>query len=440
MGKIFNLKTVAYIFSILFSFLILFPLAYMASSAVKDDISVYEMPPKIIPESPKSISFLVDYSGQDLVGSHLFDQLKADCALMMFSTVYQFDKDSVGEIKFYGIKDGKPIFYSRAHRMELRLELDYGIYKRMSIQKSTIILNDKYKTAIEKIGYQFDENGLNISIPKLSEGALEDKLISHFHNENYQTEGTYLGSYITSDIKLMLENFKAYVTMPSYVYSDYPTINKYGFFAFFFNTLLGLVIALATQVRLCALTAYALSKLFSPRISQVLLLFFIATLMIPFISIFVPLLKMFNGLNIKEGYLAMFLVHLYPDAFFITIYKGFFDQLPQSLFDAAKIDGSPEWYTFSRICIPLSTPIISVVAMNTFVKEWGNFFWYFAVANNTPKYWTINLAIYEMSLNPVMKDNATMGIAVVMTIPVILLALIFSNKIKESIALSGIKE
>ena len=432
MKHISLLKVVSYIFSIIFALLILFPLVFMMSSAVKDDISVYEMPPKIIPDSPKSITFQVDYDEISI------DDMMYDCALAMFGSVYEFSEAAIGEIIFRGQKDGKTVFYSRAHRQLLRIELDFGTYNGISISPKTISFNNKHRESVEKIGYKFDLNGIDKSISHMTDSDFSNEVKAVF-SEKFTINGDLSEAVVTTKSSLLLENFKYYLTMPTYVYDEHPSINKYGFFAFFLNTILGLIVALATQVGLCGITAYALSKLFSPRVSQILLLFFMATLMIPFISIFVPLLTIMQNFGIKDGYLAMFFVHLYPDAFFIMIYKGFFDQLPKSLFEAAKIDGAPEWYTFMRICLPLSTPIISVIALNTFVKEWGNFFWYFAVANNTPKYWTINLAIYEMSLNPTMKANATMGIAVVMALPIIILSLVFSNKIKNSIATAGIK-
>ena len=67
----------------------------------------------------------------------------------------------------------------------------------------------------------------------------------------------------------------------------------------------------------------------------------------------------------------------------ISIYtRGFFDQLPQSLFDAARIDGAGNWYSFVKICMPLSKPIISLIALQTFLANWNDFFWAWLVTES----------------------------------------------------------
>lgn len=432
-------KGVAYVLNIFFTILILFPLAFMISNSVKDDIAIYDMPPSFIPKSPNSVEIVVDYSDDVKEESEkLKGRVIKDCALAMFSTLYEFDRSSIGEIKYYGIMNGKTIFYSRSHRAHLKLEADYGIYKGIQVNKNTISLNNKHIDEMDKIGYLFNTDGIDKNYNSFENSDFSKQMEEKF-NDNYDLDGQFKGVAVKKSPLLMFENFKYYLQSPSYVFNSDAFIKKFSFFAFFYNTIFGIVVVLIIQVGLCGITAYGLSKLFDKRTSDLLLLFFLATLMIPYISIFIPTLKLIQTLGIDKGYLAMFFPHLCPSAFFIFIYKGFFDQLPSSLFDAARIDGAGEWYTFLRICLPLSKPIMGVIALNAFFNEWGNFFWYFIVANDTPRYWTINLAIYELSINPTTKQNLLMGISVVMAIPILLLTIFLSDKIKESIAMAGIK-
>ena len=436
--KMNGLSISSIVFCVIFMMAILYPLAFMLSSAVKDDVSLYDMPPKLIPKASQSIEIISDYSDlSELPEDELLEAIKKDCITSMFSVVYECSTDSIGEIKYFANVGEKTVFSSRAHRALLKLELDFGSYARIVVNNSTLVASDKHKTVMEAIGYKFNLKGLsNIKFMEQKTGEIN---IGEFLGSKYELEGQLRSYASKSAPMLMLENFKYYLRTPSYAFSENPFIQKYGFFAFAFNTLFGLLIALVSQIGLSTLTAFALSKLFDKKTASILLLVFLATMMIPFISIFIPILNLFRSIGITNKQVQMFAVHLYPDAFFTFICKGFFDQLPNSLFEAATIDGASTWKTFTRICLPLSKPVIAVIALNAFVREWGNFFWYFIVASDTPKYWTMNLAVYNLGMNPMMKPNVVMGMATVMAIPIIVATIIFSRQIKESVIGSGIK-
>ena len=159
--NITGLKICAYVFGVMFSVMIFFPIVYMFSSAVKDDLSVYDMPPRLIPEPSKSITIAADYSGHDESG--LKETILTDAALALFSPIYEFNKSSIGEIIFHGTRDGETVFYTRAHRMLLILELNYGNYNNVNINKNTVSYNNKAIDTMEKIGYEFDLGGLDKS-------------------------------------------------------------------------------------------------------------------------------------------------------------------------------------------------------------------------------------------------------------------------------------
>ena len=129
------------------------------------------------------------------------------------------------------------------------------------------------------------------------------------------------------------------------------------------------------------------------------MMFFLITMMIPFMCIVLPQMIMMKGIDSLNNYRAMLLPYLYPSAFYIFLFKGFFDQLPQDLLDAARIDGASQFYTFTRICMPLSKSITALLVLNVLVSAWNDFYWYLRAANRTTL-WTINLALYNISNNP----------------------------------------
>ena len=72
-------------------------------------------------------------------------------------------------------------------------------------------------------------------------------------------------------------------------------------------------------------------------------------MMVPFASIMLPQLIMYKEMGAYNNYAALLLPFLYPYGFYVYLYKGFFDQIPGSYFEAAALDGAGSWYLYSRI-------------------------------------------------------------------------------------------
>ncbi len=120
------------------------------------------------------------------------------------------------------------------------------------------------------------------------------------------------------------------------------------------------------------------------------------------------------------------------------MYKGFFDQIPASYFEAAELAGAGLFYLYTKIWMPLSKPIISLIALQTFIGNWNDFFWAWLVKEDQ-KLWTLHVALYNISITVATKQKALMGLAVVTITPVILLSILFSKQLKQSIVASGVK-
>ena len=310
------------------------------------------------------------------------------------------------------------------------------------MNRQTLLYNYRHKKAADAIGYRFDLSGVNevYAADRLGQNEWNDNIVAYLTDEskNRGINGSIKGTILGRNALLMPENFMYYIRVPSYMFPNDPLIKKLSFFAFLFNTLLVIVWALITQIGLCSLTAFGISRLVSRKTSKILMFYFLFTVMIPFMCIIMPQLIMMQKIHAVDNYAAMLLPYLYPAAFYIFLFKGFFDRLPQSLFDAANIDGASQWYAFTRICMPLSKPIISVIAINIIVAAWGDFTWYLMAANK-PELWTINLALYSISTGMNSEHNLMFGLSVVTIIPVMAVTLIFSKQIKESLANAGIK-
>lgn len=432
------LKIVAVTVSLLFAALMLYPLVFAVSSAMKDNSQIYKVPPKLLPGKANSVSFVLDYTGQEFQNAEeMKDQMLKDNVLVMFGTNFKFADQSIMEIHVYGTREGRILFHSRAHQMKLQMECDYGIYKRTAIKKEILLHDDRYVRACESIGYEFDENGID----KVPEKGLADDFqdqIAPVIQEKYTTAGTLVSIGNRTKNLLSLESFKYYLDMPAYIYPQSERVVKYGFLTFVMNSVIVIGFAMIAQVILCSVCAFVISRQLSQRAGKFVLMFFLGGMMIPFASIMLPQLIMYREMGAYNNYTALLLPFLYPYGFYVYLYKGFFDQIPGSYFEAAALDGAGSWYLYSRICMPLSKPIISLIALQTFIGNWNDFFWAWLVTEDQ-NLWTLNVALYNISNNAGTKQNALMGLAVVTITPVILLSILFSRQLKQSIAASGVK-
>lgn len=435
-----RLKIIAYFLSTIFLLIIIFPLFYIVSLSLQDDSEIYSYPPKLIPKAGTSISIVMDYSKlKNQSEDELKDTLLKDSTLAMYSTIYELNRETISEVKFYGTMDGKTVFYSRAHGLMLRLQLQFGTYTKARVSSKVLLANGKYMESAEALGYSFDINGLDRVYGTMEMGKNRySGQMGEYLKTIYNTEGDFTGTIAAYNSILLLENYKYYYLTPVYMYKNIPSIQKYSFFAFMFNTVITLVFAIVCEVVICSITAYPLSKLLSKKTSDKVLLYFLVTLMIPFVCIMIPQLILVKSWGMYNNYGGMLITWLYPYPFYIYLFKGFFDRIPNAYFDAARMDGSGELNTFLKICIPMSKPIITLIALQTFVGAWGDFFWYFLVANK-PELWTLNVAVYTISKTSQVRQNMMMGLSVVTILPVLIITAIFSKQIKASIMSSGIK-
>lgn len=432
------LKITAVTVSLLFAALMLYPMIFAVSSSMKDNSQIYKVPPKLLPGKANSLSVVLDYTGKEFQDEEeLKDQMMQDNVLVMFGTNFKFADQSIMEIHVYGTKDGKTLFHSRAHQMKLQMECDYGIYKRTAIKKEILLHDDRYIRACESIGYEFDPNGIPESAEEGLAGDFEEQ-IAPVLMEKYTTEGKLVSIGNKTKNLLNLESFKYYLDMPAYIYPQSERVVKYGFLTFVMNSVIVIGFAMIAQVILCSVCAFVISRQLSKRAGKFVLMFFLGGMMIPFASIMLPQLIMYKEMGAYNNYAALLLPFLYPYGFYVYLYKGFFDQIPGSYFEAASLDGAGSWYLYTRICMPLSKPIISLIALQTFIGNWNDFFWAWLVTEDQ-NLWTLNVALYNISNNAGTKQNALMGLAVVTITPVILLSILFSRQLKQSIAASGVK-
>ncbi|MBU1107989.1 MAG: carbohydrate ABC transporter permease [Candidatus Riflebacteria bacterium] len=154
---------------------------------------------------------------------------------------------------------------------------------------------------------------------------------------------------------------------------------KKNFGTFFLNSLLVATTAAFMVTFFAAMGAYVFSKKQLPYKQQIFMLL-LATMMIPGMMFMVPQFFMVCKMGLFGTKWAMFLPHL-ASVFGIFMLKQFMDTIPDSLIEAAQIDGASEWQVFRVVIVPLAFPIILTLFLLTFLFHWSNFLWQLIVTN-----------------------------------------------------------
>jgi multiple sugar transport system permease protein len=169
--------------------------------------------------------------------------------------------------------------------------------------------------------------------------------------------------------------------------------------------------------------AYALSR-YKIRNKYRLLMFFIATMAFPQMVLTIPNFVLLKELGMLNTYWAL-IVPSMASGYYIFLMKGFFDSLPKELYEAASIDGANEFTIFTKITLPLITPILAVKALAAFTAAYGGFMWAFIICQD-PRMWTLSVYLYQFqTTNPY---HLVMTSLVIASMP-LLLMFIFCQKI-----------
>ncbi len=162
----------------------------------------------------------------------------------------------------------------------------------------------------------------------------------------------------------------------------------------FRNTFVIIALSVVVSLTVNPLAAYALSR-FRLKRTQKALIFILATMALPGEVALVPGFLLVRDLHLTDNFLAVVLPHA-ANAFSIFLLKGFFDSLPQELYEAATIDGAGEIRMFLQITIPLAMPIIAVTLLGTITHAYNLFMPAVMYLGDTTM-WPVATKIYQIN-------------------------------------------
>ena len=232
--------------------------------------------------------------------------------------------------------------------------------------------------------------------------------------------------------KVLFENYWKAFTYQS---------DKLGYIPFLVyarNTLLLCILTVSGTVTSCALVAYAFARLRWPGRDQ---LFFatLATMMIPFPVLMVPIYSMYRNLGWIGSFKPLWVGAWFGSAFFIFMLRQFFRTLPFELSEAARIDGCSEFGIFVRVILPLCKPALSVVALLTFIGTWNDFLGPLIYLLDQ-KTFTLGLGLqFYQSQNGGTEWNLLMAASTMVIAPVLVLFFFTQKQFIQGIAVTGLK-
>lgn len=193
-----------------------------------------------------------------------------------------------------------------------------------------------------------------------------------------------------------------------------------------------------TVLVLCSMTGYALSKLKFPGRGLIfsVILF---TMMIPFQITLIPLYALMVKLGWTDTYAAL-IVPFMMSPFAILLFKQFFQQVPNDLIDAARIDGLGEMGILFRVFWPLSRPALITVGIVHFMSMWNEVLWPIIVVRQRDIMTMPQMvALFEVGGQAENLVGVKLAAASAMTIPIVIVYLFLQRYFIASMATSGLK-
>jgi ABC-type glycerol-3-phosphate transport system permease component len=205
------------------------------------------------------------------------------------------------------------------------------------------------------------------------------------------------------------------------------------------NTLLITIFATIGTVLVAILAGYAFARLrFRGRDTIFALL--LATLMLPFVVIMIPVYVMFSKIGWVNTLLPLIVPAYFGDAFSIFLLRQFFRTIPMELEDAARIDGASRPRVLFQIMVPLARPAIIVVTIQSILGEW-NAFMQPLVFLTKRNMWTLALGLNSLQRFETGRDwtHYMMVLGVFMVVPVVIMYFIAQREFIQGIVLTGMK-
>lgn len=224
-----------------------------------------------------------------------------------------------------------------------------------------------------------------------------------------------------------------------------PTLNNYAdaFSAvslgkYFVNTAIFTVVTTAIMLIVTILAAFAFARL-DFKGKNIAFVIFLSLMMIPNELVVITNFVTITNLDMRNTFQGLILPSI-TSVFYIYLLKENFEQIPDSLYLAAKVDGTSDFKYLCKVMLPISRPTIVTITILKVIECWNSYVWPRLITDN-PNYYLVSNGIQEIRENGFGRENipAMMAAVVVISIPLIILFLCFRKQIMEGVSRGGTK-
>ncbi len=207
---------------------------------------------------------------------------------------------------------------------------------------------------------------------------------------------------------------------------------------YFLNTLIFTVVTTGLMMVVVVLSAFAFARL-DFKGNNLLFSVFLSLMMIPNELVIITNYVTITNLNLRNTFTGLILPSV-TSVFYIYLLKENFEQIPENLYKAAKVDGTSDFRYLFRVMIPISKPTIVTITILKVIECWNSYVWPRLITDDQ-NYFLVSNGIQEIRENGFGRENvpAMMAAVVVISIPLVVLFLAFRDKIMEGVARGGTK-
>ena len=204
------------------------------------------------------------------------------------------------------------------------------------------------------------------------------------------------------------------------------------------NTTIFTLITTAMMLVIITLAAFAFARL-DFKGKNITFVIFLSLMMIPNELVVITNFVTVTNLDMRNSFPGLILPSV-MSVFYIYLLKENFEQIPDSLYYAAKVDGTSDLKYLLRVMIPISKPTLITITILKVIECWNSYVWPRLITDDE-NYFLVSNGIQEIRENGFGRENipAMMAAVVVISVPLIVLFLIFRNKVMEGVSRGGTK-
>lgn len=248
---------------------------------------------------------------------------------------------------------------------------------------------------------------------------------------------------------MIITSFKSYGSynseyIPKLFVSD-PTIENYisaftevDLARYFGNTVIFTLITTAVMLLVTILAAYAFARL-QFKGKNIVFTLFLSLMMIPNELVVITNFVTITNWDMRNTFIGLILPSI-TSVFYIYLLKENFEQVPEELYKAAKVDGLSDWKYLWKVLLPICSPTVVTITILKVIECWNSYVWPRLITDDAA-YYLVSNGIQEIRENGFGRENipAMMASVVVISIPLIILFIIFHKKIMSGVSRGGTK-